>query len=79
MRLIPNALGDLLTPSAVSVSRDGMIHIGATARDRMATSPENTATSFKWLMGTSRATSLAGNVLFPGKKIVGAHPALASR
>ncbi len=58
--LIPNALGELLTPSAVSVGRDGVLHIGAAALDRMAIDPENTATSFKRLMGTAQTTSLGG-------------------
>jgi molecular chaperone HscC len=56
--LIPNSLGELLTPSAVSIEKDGVVHVGAAAIDRLATDPENTATSFKRLMGTARETRL---------------------
>ncbi len=35
--LVPNALGEVLTPSAVSVAKDGSAYIGAAALDRMAT------------------------------------------
>ncbi|MBY0393247.1 MAG: Hsp70 family protein, partial [Novosphingobium sp.] len=44
--LIPNALGEMLTPSAVSVGSDGTTYVGAAALDRLATHPEATATSF---------------------------------
>lgn len=57
-QLIPNALGEMLTPSAVSVDRDGTVHVGAAALDRLATQPENTATSFKRYMGTERKLRL---------------------
>ena len=33
-KLIPNALGELLTPSAVSLDRDGSVVVGRTALDR---------------------------------------------
>jgi molecular chaperone HscC len=56
--LVPNSLGELLTPSAVSIEKDGTTHVGAAALDRLARDPENTATSFKRLMGTSRITTL---------------------
>ncbi|MBX9662400.1 molecular chaperone HscC [Novosphingobium sp.] len=57
-QLIPNALGEMLTPSAVSVDRDGTTYVGAAALDRLATQPENTATSFKRYMGTERKLRL---------------------
>lgn len=38
-RLIPNALGEWLTPSAVSVGRDGSTHVGASALDRQTVAP----------------------------------------
>lgn len=58
--LVPNALGDVLTPSAVSIARDGQVWIGRPALDRMATHPEDTATSFKRRMGTAATTKLGG-------------------
>ena len=33
-RLIPNALGDVLTPSAVSIDEDGTVLVGEAARQR---------------------------------------------
>src|SRR5215212_4312129 len=39
-RLIPNALGETLTPSAVSLLEDGSILSGRAARDRLITHPE---------------------------------------
>jgi molecular chaperone HscC len=56
--LVPNALGDLLTPSAVSVDADGATVVGVAARDRQASHPEATATSFKRLIGTRETRRL---------------------
>jgi hypothetical protein len=58
--LIPNALGDPLTPSAVSIDRLRQTWVGAAALDRMANHPDDTATSFKRLMGTDKLTRLGG-------------------
>src|SRR5579864_3388936 len=57
-KLFPNALGDLLTPSVVSVDRDGTILVGESARDRLITHPDKTAATFKRWMGSSRETQL---------------------
>lgn len=51
-QLIPNALGEVLTPSAVSLDEDGALLVGRAARDRLITHPERTAASFKRFMGT---------------------------
>jgi molecular chaperone HscC len=56
-RLIPNALGDLLTPSAVGVD-DGVVLIGKAARERLLSHPDSTVASFKRLMGTEQTTRL---------------------
>lgn len=56
--LIPNALGELLTPSAVSMDEDGTVYVGAAARDRQSTHPHQTATSFKRYMGTQKQAVL---------------------
>ncbi|MFM6831364.1 MAG: Hsp70 family protein, partial [Novosphingobium sp.] len=53
-QLVPNALGALLTPSAVSVLPDGKTLVGAAALERVALKDGATATSFKRLMGTDR-------------------------
>lgn len=49
--LIPNALGEILTPSVVSVDEDTVL-VGRAARDRLATHPDCTAAAFKRSMGT---------------------------
>ncbi|MBO9713839.1 molecular chaperone HscC [Sphingomonas sp.] len=56
--LIPNAHGDLLTPSAVSADKDGTIHVGLAARERQSTHPRDTATAFKRFIGTQQTVSL---------------------
>lgn len=58
--LIPNSLGEYLTPSVVSVDDDGSILVGAAARDRLISHPERTAAGFKRAMGTSRRYELGG-------------------
>lgn len=60
-QLVPNALGDLLTPSIVSVDNMGMIHVGRAARDRLTTDPDGTVASFKRYMGTERRASMSGH------------------
>lgn len=57
--LIPNALGQMLTPSVVSVDA-GRILVGAAARDRLATHPRDSAAAFKRAMGTETAFRLGG-------------------
>jgi len=57
--VLPNALGELLTPSAVSLGDDGTMLVGAVARARATTHPTRTARSFKRDMGTARAIPLA--------------------
>lgn len=56
--LVPNALGDLLTPSAVSMAEDGSVLVGMAARDRQATHPRDTATAFKRYIGTQQVVTL---------------------
>ena len=60
--LIPNGLGEYLTPSVVSVDDDGSILVGAAARDRLISHPERTAAGFKRSMGTGRQYELGGRV-----------------
>ena len=54
--LIPNSLGDVLTPSAVSLTDDGDVLVGMAARERQSVHPGRTATAFKRLMGTHAAS-----------------------
>ena len=61
-RLVPNALDAELTPSAVSIDAQGQVWLGAPALDRRAIAPQDTATSFKRLMGTAATASLGGSL-----------------
>ena len=63
--LIPNALGETLTPSCVSLDDDGSILVGRPAHDRLHTHPERTAANFKRYMGTNRSVSLGAQTLRP--------------
>jgi molecular chaperone HscC len=56
--LIPNSLGSVLTPSAVSVDDNGELLVGLAARERQVTHPGSTATAFKRFMGSNRTTML---------------------
>ncbi len=63
-KVIPNALGELLTPSAVNVDGDRVL-VGRAARARALTHPEATAVSFKRDMGTDRKYELSGRTFTP--------------
>jgi molecular chaperone HscC len=56
--IIPNALGQSLTPSCVGIDDDGTILIGEAARARLQTHPHLTAALFKRYMGSERQTQL---------------------
>jgi molecular chaperone HscC len=61
--LIPNSLGDLLTPSAVSVDEQGHTLVGLPARERASTHPQSTAVAFKRWMGSDKSIMLGGRSL----------------
>jgi molecular chaperone HscC len=63
--VLPNALGERLTPSAVSVSEDGKVLVGAPARARATTHPLRTALSFKRDMGTDKVFTLGPHKFRP--------------
>ena len=63
--LIPNAFGEYLTPSVVSIDEDGEVLVGRAARERLITHPERTAAAFKRAMGTGRRFALAGRDFLP--------------
>lgn len=64
-QVIANSLGEVLTPSAVSIDERGEILVGAAARARAATHPERTALAFKRDMGTDRVVRLGDRQLRP--------------
>ncbi len=53
-KVIPNKLGEMLTPSVVSVDEEGVVYVGKTARERGMTNPSQTASVFKRSMGTGK-------------------------
>ncbi len=53
-KVIPNKLGEMLTPSVVSVDDEGVVYVGKTARERGMTNPSQTASVFKRSMGTGK-------------------------
>ena len=63
--LIPNALGEYLTPSVVSLDENGTVLVGRAARDRLISHPERTASCFKRDMGTDRTYNLGGRRFTP--------------
>ncbi|PKM28849.1 MAG: molecular chaperone HscC [Gammaproteobacteria bacterium HGW-Gammaproteobacteria-12] len=63
--LIPNALGDVLTPSAVSLDEDGSILVGAAARARLTTHPLRSVAAFKRFMGSDKRFTLGDRQFTP--------------
>lgn len=53
-RLIKNSVGEYLTPSVVSVDKNGEILIGSPARERLITDPKNSVHAFKRMMGSDK-------------------------
>lgn len=52
IQLIPNSLGEFLTPSVVSFGKDGQVYTGKIAKEMLITNPDNTFAEFKRNMGT---------------------------
>jgi molecular chaperone HscC len=63
--VIPNALGEVLTPSCVGLDDDGTILIGAAARARLQTHPHLTTALFKRYMGSEHVTRLGAQSFRP--------------
>lgn len=64
-QLVPNVLGEYLTPSCVSLDSDGSILVGRAAKERLQTHPQLSASLFKRYMGTKREFSLGGRSFRP--------------
>lgn len=56
--LVPNALGEYLTPSVVALDADDRVLVGQAARDRLASHPHTGAATFKRYMGAERTVTL---------------------
>lgn len=63
--IIPNRLGERLTPSAVSVDTLGRVLVGAPAKAREVTHPKDTVCNFKRDMGTERSWNVGGKTMRP--------------
>ena len=58
--LIPNANGELLTPSAIFIDNENTVHVGRIALERSVTHPHNVAQVFKRYMGSEKKLKLNG-------------------
>ncbi len=56
--LIPNALGESLTPSVVGIDHDGQMLVGRAALELLIVEPDRAASIFKRHMGTDWSTKL---------------------
>ena len=63
--LIPNAFGELLTPSVVGLDDDGSVVVGKIAKERLVTHPAKTAASFKQFMGSDKRFLLGKKAFYP--------------
>ena len=63
--IIPNVLGQHLTPSVVGVDDNGEILVGSIAKERLLTHPLLTASNFKRFMGTDKKYKLGEYTFSP--------------
>ncbi len=59
-KIIPNRLGENLTPSVVSIDEEGTVFVGRTAKERKQLYPSSCAATFKRSMGSDRKYELSG-------------------
>ena len=57
-QLIPNAHGELLTPSVIGILNDGQVLVGIPARELRVTRPEQCCSTFKRYMGSDRKLTI---------------------
>lgn len=63
--LVPNSLGEELTPSVIHIGESGECSVGKEARARMADDPENVVVGIKRRMGTDFPLEFAGRKFTP--------------
>ncbi len=63
--VIPNRLGEHLTPSIVSIDENNQIFVGNIAKERQLTYPDYTASVFKRNMGTKKEYKLGNKKFLP--------------
>jgi molecular chaperone HscC len=64
-RLVPNAVGEVLTPSVVGLDPDGNLLVGRAAKELQVLHPERCAGLFKRHMGSDWTVQLAGRTFKP--------------
>jgi molecular chaperone HscC len=64
-RVLPNALGETLTPSIVGIDAEGRLLVGRAARELQVLQPERCASVFKRYMGSDWTATLAGRKFNP--------------
>lgn len=64
-KIIPNAEGQRITPSVVSISKEGERVVGIQAKRQAVSNPERTIRSIKREMGTSYSVTIDGKVYKP--------------
>ena len=67
-KIIPNRLGERLTPSVVSIDEHNQVYVGRSAQERMALHPEEGASLFKRSMGSKKEFHL-GNQCFSAEEL----------
>ncbi len=68
VKLIPNRLGDLLTPSVVGLDDKNNLSVGRIAKERLISHSDKTVAVFKRLMGTEHKVTL-GNKQFTATEL----------
>ncbi|WP_444919545.1 Hsp70 family protein [Microbulbifer sp. CnH-101-G] len=58
VKLVPNRLGEALTPSVVGLDDTGKLVVGKTAKERLINHSDTTVAAFKRLMGTDHQVKL---------------------
>ena len=66
VKLIPNSMGSVLTPSVVSVMQEEIL-VGQSAKERGLTHDSETAASFKRFMGTKKKYQLGSRIFTPAE------------
>lgn len=66
VKLIPNSMGSVLTPSVVSVMQEEIL-VGQSAKERGLTYDSETAASFKRFMGTKKKYQLGSRIFTPAE------------
>ena len=63
--LIPNSIGEVVTPSVVSLDEDGSILVGHAALSRLTTHPNRSAAAFKRFLGSNKVYELGDQKFNP--------------